>query len=131
MCHELRLSGRLELDYPTLTASDLLLTKLQVVELNAKDEQDAVVLLQEHELGNGSGDHIDLRYVTGLVSSNWGLWRTITGTLRDIARSNPTVRASADALLDACMAVPKSRTFRLRARVGDRVQWYDLPDDLA
>jgi hypothetical protein len=131
MCHEIRLAGRLELDYPTLTASDLLLTKLQVFELNAKDEQDAVALLQEHPLRNGPGDQIDLLYLGNLMSSDWGLWRTITGTLRKIAESNVTARPAADALLTACLAVPKSRSFKLRARIGDHVQWYELPEDLA
>jgi len=130
MCHELRLGERLALDSPTLTVSDLLMTKLQVVQLNAKDRQDASALLEEHEIADGPGDHIDKAYLTGLVSQDWGLWRTTTITLKRLVEDEPAARNSAAELLDAFVEVPKSLGFRLRARVGDRVQWYELPDDL-
>src|SRR5204862_243936 len=75
------LGPRLPLDAPTLTVSDLLLTKLQIVELNAKDADDAAVLLRTHDLGRGEGDHVDLDYLAGLAGDDWGLWRTLAGTL--------------------------------------------------
>jgi hypothetical protein len=130
MCHELRLGDRLHLDYPTITVSDLLMTKLQIVELNAKDVQDACLLLAEHELGEGPGDHIDVTHLSELVGHDWGLWRTTTATLENLAQHGPTGRATAEQLCALLHAAPKSRAFRLRARIGERVQWYELPDDL-
>ena len=130
MCHRLELNGRLALDTPTLTASDLLLTKLQIVELNAKDAQDAALLLREHALGHGAGDHIDVDYLAGLVAGDWGLWRTTTGTLRRLAELEPEVAPRAHELEVAFDEVPKTRAFRMRARVGERKRWYELPDEI-
>ena len=130
MCHRLELEGRLALDSPTLTVSDLLLTKLQIVELNAKDAQDAALLLRTHELGSGPGDHVDVDYLAGLVARDWGLWRTTTGTLRRLAELEPAVAEPAHALVAAFDAVPKTRAFRMRARIGERVRWYELPDEI-
>jgi hypothetical protein len=130
MCHELKLAHRVELDYPTVSVSDLLMTKLQIVELNAKDAHDLAVLLTEHELGSGPGDHIDSSYLAELTGSDWGLWRTTTGTLETIAEQSEAASPTAKALHELLMSSPKTRSFRLRARVGERVQWYELPDDL-
>jgi putative nucleotidyltransferase-like protein len=130
MCHVLELNGRVKLDSPALTASDLLLTKLQIVELNAKDAQDAALLLRAHALGHGDGDQIDVDYLTGLVARDWGLWRTTSGTLSRLAELEPSVAAPADALEAAFAEVPKTRAWRLRARVGERKRWYELPDEV-
>jgi hypothetical protein len=130
MCHRLDLNGRLGLDTPTLTVSDLLLTKLQIVELNAKDAQDAALLLREHELGHGAGDHVDVDYLASLVASDWGLWRTTTGTLRRLAELEPAAAPHARELESVFAEVPKTRAFRLRARVGERKRWYELPDEV-
>jgi hypothetical protein len=130
MCHELRLGDRLHLDYPTIPVSDLLMTKLQIVELNAKDVQDASLLLAEHELGEGPGDHIDVSYLSGLVGHDWGLWRTTIGTLETLIQHGTAGHDTARQLRAVLLDTPKSRAFRLRARVGERVQWYELPDDV-
>jgi len=130
MCHRIDLARRLLLDSPTLTVSDLLLTKLQVVELNAKDAEDAAVLLRAHELGHGEGDRVNLDYVTALAADNWGLWRTLTGTLGRLEELQPDVAPKARTLRDELDGAPKTRRFRLRARVGERKRWYELPDEV-
>jgi hypothetical protein len=129
MCHALELDSRLDLDSPALTATDLLLTKLQIVELNAKDAHDASVLLTEHPLQPGDGDHIDVAYVARLTSEDWGLWRTVTATLHRLGELYPAVADRCRELRAAIDAAPKSRRFKLRARVGERVVWYELPEE--
>ena len=81
MCHRLEMDGRLILETPTLSATDLLLTKLQIVEINHKDVVDAIDLLDAHELGSTEGDVINLTYLGEVTARDWGLWRTIKGTL--------------------------------------------------
>jgi hypothetical protein len=129
MCHTLELDNRLPLDSLALTATDLLLTKLQIVELNAKDAHDASVLLAEHALQPGDGDHIDVAYLARLTSDDWGLWRTVTATLRRLSELHPVVADRCRELVDAIEAAPKTRRFKLRARVGERVRWYELPEE--
>jgi hypothetical protein len=129
MCHELELDTRLGLDAPALTATDLLLTKLQIVELNAKDAHDASVLLTEHPVQSGDGDHIDAAYISRLTGDDWGLWRTVTATLHRLSELYPAVTDRCRQLSDAIEAAPKTRRFKLRARVGERVRWYELPEE--
>lgn len=130
MCHRIDLRSRLGLDSPTLTMSDLLLTKLQVVELNAKDAHDVFLLLEHHELHEGPGDHIDVEYIARLAGDDWGLWRTLTNTLDRVAELEPSVASKSFALKDVLDEAPKSRGFKLRARVGERKRWYELPEDM-
>jgi hypothetical protein len=130
MCHRLDLSPRLGLERETLTASDLLMTKLQVVEVNQKDVDDAALLLSEHELGDGPGDHIDLAYLSTLVFDDWGLWRTAAGTLELVAERREDVAGSARAIAGALEGAPKGKRFRMRARIGERKRWYELPDEI-
>jgi len=130
MCHKIDLGPRLELDSPTLPVTDLLLTKLQVVELNAKDADDVAILLHHHELGRGLGDHVDLDYLERLVADDWGLWRTLTGTLHRLGELQPDVAAQGDELRAALDEAPKTRRFRLREKVGERKRWYELPDEV-
>jgi len=130
MCHRIDLRPRLELERPTLTVSDLLLTKLQIVELNAKDAHDVFLLFEHHELRAGPGDHVDTDYLAGLVGDDWGLWRTVTGTLERVGELEPEVEEKAQALKQMLDAAPKTSRFRLRAKVGERKRWYELPEEM-
>jgi hypothetical protein len=130
MCHVVDLRDRLDLEPRTLTVADLLLTKLQIVELNAKDAQDLRALLLEHDLGEGPGDHVDVAYLSSVLAADWGLWRTVTGTLGALAGLHGDVAGRAGALVEAFAAAPKNRGWRLRARVGERKRWYELPDEV-
>jgi hypothetical protein len=130
MCHRLELGPRLALDSPTIPVTDLLVTKLQVVELNEKDARDLAELLRHHSLGAGDGDHFDTEYLGALVADDWGVWRTLTGTLDRLPTLVPDVGEQAVALRRVLDDAPKGRRWRMRARVGERKRWYELPDDL-
>jgi len=128
MCHRLDLEPRLEIDSPTLSVADLILTKLQVVELTEKDAADLRVLLDEHELGSGPGDLIDATRIASVLADDWGYWRTATETLERVASDAPGVRDKADELRRRVDSEPKSRRYKLRARIGERRRWYELPE---
>ena len=132
MCHRIDMATQFALDSPTLPVTDLLLTKLQIVKLNAKDAGDIVDLLATHGIAEGPGDHVDLGRLRVLVRDDWGLWRTITGTLRTIVGMDPpdSVAEKSLALLAALDEAPKSTRWKVRARVGERVAWYVLPDEV-
>ena len=132
MCHRIDMTTRFDLDYPTLPVTDLLLTKLQIVKLNAKDAGDTVDLVGAHPLAEGPGDHIDLGRLRALIRDDWGLWRTITGTVETVIATDPPAEVGGrlNALLGALHEAPKSARWKLRARVGDRVAWYVLPDEV-
>ena len=143
MCHALDLRDRLDAVADTLSPADLLLSKLQVVQTNLKDLKDVVALLADHPLGQGEPGAVDLGRVDELCTSNWPWWKTVT-TVAGHARGYAAKIAAAaggegpaavarerlDQLLEHLERAPKSRRWRLRARVGDRVRWYELPEDV-
>ena len=51
-CHRIPFKGRLDLDNPTICTTDLLLEKMQIVEINLKDFKDTIVLMLEHPLSH-------------------------------------------------------------------------------
>ena len=128
MCHRLVFAERLALDTPTLTVTDLLLTKLQVVESNDKDLLDLRLLLSTHGLAEGEGDHVNLDYLRRLLGQDWGLWRTVTGSLADLARA-ADLADKVSQLQTAVERGPRTLSFRLRAKVGENKRWYDLPEE--
>lgn len=50
MCHDIDFKGRLELDYPTIPLAEMLLEKLQIVQINEKDVKDVIILCASTKL---------------------------------------------------------------------------------
>jgi hypothetical protein len=136
MCHTLELRDRLVLDDITIPISDLLLTKAQVIRLNEKDIKDIVALLADYEIGT---DGIDLDRLTEVTRSDWGLEHTIRKTLAEVQESLAGMGLNNDALetigsriasiVAALDAGPKTARWRMRARIGERVRWYEEPEE--
>jgi hypothetical protein len=140
-CHVIPWNGRLEADEPTIPLAEMLLEKMQIVQINEKDVIDTIMLLLEHPLGAGDHEMINMNRVAGLCGSDWGLWRTATMNLdkvRRLAQGYPQleiadkarVTEQVVAALGRIEAEPKSMAWRLRARVGDRVKWYKDVDEV-
>ena len=139
-CHTIELRDRLAARELTVPVEDLLLQKLQIVRQTVTDRMDAAALLATHPVGEAAdpadpGEAIDPAYVAGLLARDWGFHHTATANLaalRDGPAGNgsaETVRGRVDALLGAIEAAPKSVRWRARARVGERMQWWQDVDD--
>lgn len=139
MCHPIVFRGRLPVDEIRLPLAELLLTKLQVVEANAKDLSDAAAILLDHGLGEGDGDCINRGILSQVLGEDWGFWRTARGSLEKIAAwlpgsgLGPGDRAileerltEARGLLDTC---PKGPRWRIRSLVGEKLRWYETPEE--
>jgi hypothetical protein len=157
MCHTLDLRPSFDRLPLTIDAIDVLLSKLQIVELNLKDARDTVHLLAalpvapakgvSAQAGAGTADEgavtLDTERFTRLLGSDWGWWRTVTRNLERLPAliaDNPALlppgpaydpAAQARRLLDLAEQAPKSVKWRLRANVGERVRWYELPEEVA
>jgi hypothetical protein len=136
-CHTIELRDRLAARELTVPVEDLLLQKLQIVRQTVTDQMDAAALLATHPVaaGEAAGEAIDPGYVAGLLARDWGFHRTATANLaalRDGPAGNgaaEAVRGRVDALLAAIEAAPKSVRWRARARVGERLQWWQDVDE--
>lgn len=141
MCHRLDLSARATLYPHSLAPADLLLSKLQVVETNEKDYKDAVAVLADHEL-TADDQGISINRINELCANDWGWWRTVTMVAE---RTHKFAREQCQGpdgahlqhvpdrirhLLTELERATKSRRWKMRARVGDRVRWHDDPEDI-
>ena len=139
MCHEIPLDRRLEVDRGTVPLAELLLTKLQIIELNEKDVRDTVALFHEHDV-TPDDDGVNGPRVAELCGNDWGLWRTITANLGNVRshvdryaltdEERRRVEGRLDILQATIEETPKSRAWRLRAKVGERVRWYEVPEEV-
>ncbi len=136
MCHTIDLRGRLDAAEPSLAPADLLLTKMQIVEINQKDLLDILALLIDHPTADRDAEAINVRYIAVLAAQNWGLYRTlqlntprILDALAQLAMPDEAVRTRLEELWQVIEAHPKPLAWRLRARVGDRVRWYEVPEE--
>jgi hypothetical protein len=139
MCHTLELRPRLKLDARTLPLADLLLTKLQIAELNRKDASDMAALLIDYELTSDESG-INMGYVADILRKDWGWWRTVSANLDRLTEVVPTLSLSeedaqragerAQAVRERVDAAPKTSRWKIRARVGDRVPWRDEPEEI-
>ncbi len=139
MCHTLNLSHRLALHPLTLSPADLLLTKLQVFHVEHKDLSDTAALLLSCGLGPEGLGAIDTTYISKLLGNDWGFWRTATGTLNTLHQRRLEICGTpslANALaghiaelLEELETTPKSLSWRMRALIGERSPWYELPEE--
>ena len=146
MCHTLDFKpsfSSASANLPTLAPADLLLSKLQIVELNAKDAHDIFHLLSGVRVGRDSArPSIDPDRFGAVLAADWGWWRTVTGSLAklpDLLSSQPSLAppyprfdalTQAKQLHEVAETVPKGLKWKLRSNVGDRVRWYELPEEV-
>jgi hypothetical protein len=135
MAHTIPFAGRLGGDGRTVCLADLLLSKLQIHRITENDLIDMVILLGAAGFGPDE-DEIDLAYIAGIMGADWGFHHTTLANLGKLDEAlerytalSPevaaTVRARTRELAEAIEAVPKTTRWRLRARIGTRVPWYE------
>jgi hypothetical protein len=135
MCHELHLAKRLDGNDYTLRPVDLALTKLQVHELTRKDALDVLSLMLALEPGP---DGLDPDELAAALADDWGFTTTVCDNLEHLQADAadyvpPSLLEAAAARLEglrtAIDRAPKSMRWKMRARVGRRMPWYELPEE--
>jgi hypothetical protein len=140
MCHQIPFADRLRPGDRTVPLAELLLTKLQIIQLNEKDVRDTVLLFHGHEVADRDDDALNAEQIARLCAEDWGLWRTITANLTrcgemldDYALPDSERARVSDRLATVLRRIedaPKSRGWKLRAKLGERKRWYDLPEEV-
>ncbi len=137
MSHIIDLRDRLDHDGPCATPSDLLLSKLQIYEVNRKDLVDLTALLLDHPVASGSDEAIDAEYIARLTADDWRFYHALEvniekldATLDELDVDRALVRSRLAEIWKAVDAQSKPLKWRLRAQVGDRVKWYELPEEV-
>ena len=140
MSHEIPFGKRMTLEPVTVPLAELLLTKLQIIELNEKDVCDTFALLYDHPVGEEDGESVNAAHIAKLCSSDWGLWRTFTANLEALDghlkryeladEGKERISERVKALLQRIEEEPKTFGWKMRAKIGDRKRWYELPEEV-
>jgi hypothetical protein len=140
MCHQIPITERITLDGEGIPLAELLLTKLQIVQLNAKDQTDIITMLYHHDVTDDDAGHINAGRVAELCASDWGLWRTTRMNIERTQAAVPTSGLSPEdqtLVLDRLARLwqriedePKSGKWKMRNRIGDKKRWYEEPDEV-
>ena len=140
MCHEIPFGNRLDIEPVTIPLAELLLTKLQIIELNEKDVRDSLAILHDHPVEENDGDAVNAAHIARLCASDWGLWRTFTANLEALGEhlerydlpgdGRERIAGRVSGLLGRIEEEPKSFGWKMRAKIGDRKRWYDLPEEV-
>jgi hypothetical protein len=151
-CHTIEVRDRLDVHPVTIPLEELLLQKVQIIEMTTTDVIDTSVLLATHEVAPevapASGDTetvdtemVDAGRIARLLARDWGFHHTATRNLRQVRDAaggavtdlgpdtNGKIRDRAGQLLDAIDAEPKNLAWRMRDRIGERKQWWQDVDD--
>lgn len=142
-CHVLNFVGRLEAQELTLPLAELLLEKMQIVQINEKDLIDTVMLLREHPVGEADQGTVNAGIIARTLANDWGFWRTVTGNLELLDEKleeyqdrlqhedRDIVHGRIHELLEHIEREPKSLRWKARARIGERMKWYKDVEELS
>jgi hypothetical protein len=138
LCHRIDLRSRIELAPLTVSLADLTVLKLQIVETNKKDYIDICAIFADHQLSDDESG-INGAYIAQISAGDWGLWRTLEMVAErsqrfalELPDFDPAevVTERLQALRSELISVPKTRRWKLRARVGEKKRWYEIPEEV-
>jgi hypothetical protein len=140
-CHTIPWKGRLEVHDVTIPLAEMLMQKMQIVQINEKDIIDTIMLLLEHALTEDDSG-VNVALVAAVCAKDWGWWRTLTMNLEKVKQMAATYSAlsehdtrrvaeQVEAALARIEREPKSIAWKMRARIGDRKKWYRDVGELA
>ena len=135
MCHKFNIKENILAGTYTLPMTQLLMTKLQVVEKTEKEYKDLIVAFRDFDVMAGE-DGIRGDEIADLCSKDWGVYTTFRKSLEsllakadDLDETERRVVASrVQRLMGMMERAPKSFGWKMRARIGERTRWYELPD---
>jgi hypothetical protein len=143
-CHRVEFSDDLETHPVSIPMEQLLLHKLQIVDLTEGDLLDIGIMLATVPSDEEGGDYT---YSTGKLmrplAEDWGFWRTVVGNLERVREraasggyrmigdeaAQARIADRASALMDAAHDVSKTLKWKMRSKVGERMQWWQEVDD--
>lgn len=134
--HPIDYKNRLEIHPYCVSLTDLLLQKLQIVEINDKDLKDAMLLLLAATVKETDENAINTRYLCKIMGDDWGFYHTATTNLQNVQNALPKVKTlrsedcqfiatKIEKILKTLEDTPKSGKWKSRARVGTSKPWYN------
>ena len=134
-------AGRLELDSPTISLTDLVLEKLQIHEINRKDLIDLMIVFLGHPVssdGVNEREAVDGAYISKTLGDDWGFWFDSVANLNKVKsfaielmnegkltnEHVSTVNREVARLVDMANTSSKTKRWEVRSKVGTKKPWY-------
>lgn len=143
MCHYIELDKYLSLHEYSLAPEHLLLTKLQIVELNQKDLVDVLRLLLMHKNKDSfkfKCPGISVENLNSVLCFDWGWYTTVTDNLLKVQSRASQILNESDSqfvvsniseILEQINGSSKSLKWKARATVGRHKIWYEIPEEIS
>jgi hypothetical protein len=137
MDHAIDFRDRLHLNTYAIDPADLFLSKLQIQRLNEKDAHDVITLCKDVYVDfEPHPGVLDLEHVADTCARDWGLYVDVMTNIdavlenlagydlspREVARIGRTLELAQNMMTEHT----KSLRWRLRARLGKRLRWYNV-----
>ncbi|HHU86141.1 MAG: nucleotidyltransferase family protein [Pelotomaculaceae bacterium] len=139
MCHYIPLNNRLLVEPYTIPRAELLLTKIQIVQMNHKDIIDLSTLMLNNEITEDDSA-INYLQIAGLCSNDWGLYKTFSLNVERLVKILPEFKLEGEDtdsvvgrflhLVNKVEKAPKKLKWKMRSMVGEKVPWYELPEEV-
>jgi len=135
MCHKFNFKESILGDTYTLPITQLVMTKLQVVEKTEKEYLDLLAAFKDFPVSGGP-DGINSEEISELCSRDWGMYTTFRKSLDAlIERTKRLPNADQSVIVPRINALestlesrPKTLSWKMRAAIGEKAKWYDLPE---
>jgi hypothetical protein len=140
MDHAIDFRDRLHINTYAIDPADLFLSKLQIQKLTEKDAHDVVTLCKDVYVDfEAHPGVLDLEHVADTCARDWGLYIDVMTNIdkvaehladydlspREVARIGRTLELAQDMMTEHT----KTLRWRLRARLGKRLRWYNEIED--
>lgn len=134
-------SGRLELDYPTISLPDILLGKIQIHQINEKDIVDIITLIRSHQIGEvDEREILNAKYIAKVLADDWGFWYDANMNLRKVQEFADSyykkgklnlgelsdVVEKTSIIIQYIEKEPKTKRWHKRAKKGNKKTWWRL-----
>ena len=134
-CQEIKIGKKIYLDYPSLSPTDLFLSKIQRIDLDHEDMFDIKVLLLQYAFSPADDRNINIEYISKLCRNDWRWWNTLKENIAVLSQMNIDFKEQEDELLEKLATIEaklnrskKSFKWKLRKLIGERIAWYNHVD---
>jgi len=138
--HPINYQNRLEINPYCVSMTDLLLQKLQIVQINDKDLKDAMILLLAGQIGEYDNNRINVTYLAKIMSDDWGFYYTSIMNLNKVQaaihgvpvltdQDRLLIKENAETIIKIIEMTPKTGKWKGRAKTGTSKIWYKEVSD--
>lgn len=140
MEHDVVLKERLTLEDYTISISDILITKLQIYTMNEKDLRDILTIVKDVPLDEeDKSGIINTKYIAQLCAKDWGLYTDILSNIDKclnllhhynlLPEEVEQIQTKLTKLTEVIENEPKTRRWKLRAKIGKKKAWYRVVEE--